>query len=710
MQALRENTTRGCFVKPVEVTYSTINNVNLKLDICSPVNTTAKMPTVVFIHGGGFTSGDKSSGTNQYCQYFTQNGYIFISVDYRLSSVSKYPGGFDDVQYAIRWIRANADKYNIDPDRIASMGSSAGATFASLLGVRDTRDSTRGLSQYSSRVDAVISISGVQDFNATLGSWKPFAYFENNKEKIKDASTVTHLTKDDAPFLLIHGKVDKTVPSSQSTNFGKKLKDLGIYYQIISHDGAHGLINVPSKKISEIRSQMIDFLNKTLNTTPPPPPPPTPTPIPNVNTSFWDNFKGGNLNGKRWKVYYNTPSVKVMEGNRDNLSISSVKGSHNSSAKAGGIQFNTTIPKDSDFRIITSIYKPSITQGNGEINGGISFNPSNTNEENDIKVFWRIDSNSTNQIVMSYKNKDGKVIELGKVNIENNVTKVQLRLIRVKTTYLAKYKLSGDDDESYITIGQTSDIKSAKDGIVKIFGSNVGKGSNFPGYKIRVDTTSVGWYDKNYPKRDILSDNFSGLNVNTKKWTISTTKGTAINIGIGRNLVESITAGSNDEKPKIASITTKDVITQGKSFVVDTQILKPIVSGEGIGKTGIEYITSDTTNLEKVSVIWSVGANTSQLIYLVQDSEGNIKVNKGVELAKDTSKIIVRIKRDEDGYSATYKEKIDDDEPSKSLNEKILLQNLKDGQIRLFTTNVGYKDKFPSVKGRFDTFHLYYSQ
>lgn len=722
MDAIRENTTRECVNNEIpgikEVTYSTIDNIKLKLDICSPENQTTKLPAVVYIHGGGFSSGDKSSGTNAYCDFFRKNNLIFVSVNYRLSSQAKYPAGFDDVQYAIRWLRKNADTYNIDSTKIASMGASAGATFASLLGVRDTANTSRGLSEYSSKVKTVVSISGVQDFNGPLGTWKPLvSYFQNDKEKIYDASTINHLTSDDASFLLIHGTKDAIVPIEQTTNFSKKLNDLDIKNEFISYSGGHGFGGISATKIKEIKDSIIKFLKETLNTptpTPPTPPvPPTPpTPpippntTPNINTSFWDNFEGQSLNSKRWKVYGNDSSVKVQEGNRDNLSIVVKKGQTNFKPKSGGVVFNTGIPKDSDFRSSITIYKPTITDGRGEVASGISFSPVSGKEEDGVKVFWKVNNSTLSRLVMTYRNNKGEIVELGKVDIKESV--IQIRLVRVGTEYRGMYKLGLNDDLPWKVIASSKDITSVGAGYIRYYATNLGTESNYPGLKSRIDTSSIGWFDSALPEKEIINDTFSGLVVNRKKWSYHNEKGTKTTIGFGSNLVESISKGSIDKKARTNYITTKKTITKGKTFRVSSQILKPLVKGDGIGNAGIEYFTTNNNDKEKISITWSSGNNTNKIICIIQDSQGKEVFNQSINLNKDTNKIVVVIARNEDGYTTMFKEKISDDEPFIKITEKILLQNANDGVIRLITTNVGYDNKYPSVKGRFDTFNLGY--
>jgi len=140
---------------------------NLKLDIYHPPNQGASSrPAVILIHGGGWTSFDKSTMRGM-GEFLARAGYVAFAVDYRLfhGSNNRWPAQLDDVQRAVRWVRANAAKYGVDPDHIGAFGHSAGAQLACLLGMENTRDnSDSSLAKYSSRVQAVVDTSGPVDF------------------------------------------------------------------------------------------------------------------------------------------------------------------------------------------------------------------------------------------------------------------------------------------------------------------------------------------------------------------------------------------------------------------------------------------------------------------------------------------------------------------------------------------------------------------
>jgi acetyl esterase/lipase len=126
------------------VVYAKINGAELHLDIYEPAGTSAKpRPVVILIHGGGWTAFDKSTMRGM-GGFLSRSGFVAFSVDYRLfrAGENRWPTQLDDVQRAVRWIRANASKYSVDPDHIGAFGHSAGAQLAALLGMEDTRDNS----------------------------------------------------------------------------------------------------------------------------------------------------------------------------------------------------------------------------------------------------------------------------------------------------------------------------------------------------------------------------------------------------------------------------------------------------------------------------------------------------------------------------------------------------------------------------------------
>jgi acetyl esterase/lipase len=149
------------------VPYAEAAGSQLHLDIYEPPEKSSDLrPAVVLIHGGGWTDFDKSTMRGM-GQFLARAGFVAVSVDYRLfhGTENRWPAQLDDVQRAVRWLRASAGKYGVNPDHIGAFGHSAGAQLAAFLGMEDTRDnSDAALAKYSSRVQAVVDVSGPTDF------------------------------------------------------------------------------------------------------------------------------------------------------------------------------------------------------------------------------------------------------------------------------------------------------------------------------------------------------------------------------------------------------------------------------------------------------------------------------------------------------------------------------------------------------------------
>ena len=229
-----------------DLVYKRVNGAVLTLDLYCPEKVPDPLPVIVWIHGGGWHKGKKER-----CPAVTmvQNGYAVASIDYRLTDVAPFPAQIEDCKAAVRWLRANASKYNLDPDRIGVWGFSAGGHLAALLGtsggVKELEGTGDNMS-YSSRVQAVCVVSGVEDLlqlyrDATgpLGAEmnpeiKPALEaliggpIEENKTKAIAASPITYVSKDDPPFLIIHGENDSTAPVSLTQSFFAALKAAGV--------------------------------------------------------------------------------------------------------------------------------------------------------------------------------------------------------------------------------------------------------------------------------------------------------------------------------------------------------------------------------------------------------------------------------------------------------------------------------------------------
>lgn len=240
-----------------DVEYAKAGDVSLKLDIYKPkAESTGPRPCIVWIHGGGWQGGNKSSGAGRVTPYVASGDYVGVSVGYRLTDVAIWPAQIHDCKAAIRYVRSNAEKLDIDPSKIGVWGSSAGGHLVSLLGTSgDVKEveGDLGNAGVSSRVACVVNFCGPTDFIAFgLDSpglsnpggpvYKLFGGPPKEKEDAaKQASPVTHVTKDDAPFLHLHGTNDRTVPVNQAERLDAALQKAGVSTTFVKVvNGAHG--------------------------------------------------------------------------------------------------------------------------------------------------------------------------------------------------------------------------------------------------------------------------------------------------------------------------------------------------------------------------------------------------------------------------------------------------------------------------------------
>ena len=261
---------QNAFTIDENVPYGNVQGHELQLDIYRPASTDPR-PAVILIHGGGWTSFDKSTMRTM-GQFLARQGFIAFAVDYRLfhDGQNRWPAQLDDVQRAVRWVRANAAKYNVNPDRMGAFGHSAGAQLAALLGMEDTRDnSDPALAKYSSRVQAVVDVSGPTDFTthhdadgvAFLTSFLG-ADYAKQPDLWKQASPAFHAAKDNAPFLILRGTRDQEVPLAQSQELADKLKAAGVPVTFIQVDDVHTFQTPEARR--RLAFESLEFFNRTL--------------------------------------------------------------------------------------------------------------------------------------------------------------------------------------------------------------------------------------------------------------------------------------------------------------------------------------------------------------------------------------------------------------------------------------------------------------
>ena len=253
-----------------DIVYLVAGDYEVALDIAVPKGLTKPVPAVVHIHGGGFWGGSKSA---LHAVRYAEAGFIGVSINYRLSGVAPFPAAVQDCKAAIRWLRANAEKYQIDADHIGVWGTSTGGHLVALLGTSGgdpylegygglpTNTSLRKyrekevLFEFSSEVQAVVDHFGPTDFLKLGGNHSALTSAESRflggkitglKEQVRRANPITYVDKDDPPILIIHGREDKGVNFNQSELLYAALKKAGAVTKLVPVANAgHGYRPTP---------------------------------------------------------------------------------------------------------------------------------------------------------------------------------------------------------------------------------------------------------------------------------------------------------------------------------------------------------------------------------------------------------------------------------------------------------------------------------
>lgn len=222
------------------VVYCDLDGTKLHLDIARPMEAGPPRPCVLVIHGGAWRAGSKSDGpVKALCMQLAQRGYVAVGVQYRLVPKHRFPAQIEDVKCAVRFLRAHAKDYNLDPDRMGAAGASAGAHLAMMLGTMDAKDGFEGSggdADQSSKVQAVVAFFGPTDFTqknfsaVAQGLLNDFIGHlpEDKPELFKAASPITYVDKNDAPILIFQGTKDKLIPTSQATLMAEAMSKAGV--------------------------------------------------------------------------------------------------------------------------------------------------------------------------------------------------------------------------------------------------------------------------------------------------------------------------------------------------------------------------------------------------------------------------------------------------------------------------------------------------
>ncbi len=256
-----------------DIEYSRPDGYSLLLDVYLPEDRAGKnAPVVVWVHGGGWKNGSKEKSR---ADWLAEEGYAVVSINYRLTDVAQWPAQIDDCREAVRWVRRNASVFGFDRDRIGAWGSSAGGHLVALMGTLPYPKNE----SVSSRVIAVCDWFGPTELltmppnNVGDGRTEEDVANSNGAKLLgctvkdcpdlaKQASAYDNVSKDDAPFLIMHGDEDPGVPIQQSIQFYERLKETGVPVQFEVVKGAgHGgkLFETP-----EVKAMVLAFFRTRL--------------------------------------------------------------------------------------------------------------------------------------------------------------------------------------------------------------------------------------------------------------------------------------------------------------------------------------------------------------------------------------------------------------------------------------------------------------
>ena len=252
-----------------DIEFANPDNQHLQVNVARPKGGDGLLPAVVCIHGGGFRAGKRES-YDRLCVTLAERGYVAITVTYRLAPAYPFPAAVQDCKAAVRWLRANAAKYHVDPARIGVTGGSAGGHLAQFLGV------TAGVKEFegegnpdrSSAVACVVNFYGPSDLTKSYGASVdaaevlPLFFGGDLSTKRREHITGSPLywvTPNAAPTLCVHGTEDKYVACEQAGWIVDRLKASAIEAELLTLEGAgHGFKGADLEKAEKALMAFFD--------------------------------------------------------------------------------------------------------------------------------------------------------------------------------------------------------------------------------------------------------------------------------------------------------------------------------------------------------------------------------------------------------------------------------------------------------------------
>ena len=235
-----------------DITYGVFQNVPVHLDVWRNLKAPGPVPTLMYIHGGGWVFGDKGGADNLFLPYI-ERGWNVVNVEYRMADTSPAPAAVEDVRCALRWIYRNASEYHFDTNRIVVSGHSAGGHLALMVGMLPSGgdlDSAcpADTTEPPLKVAAIVNWFGITDVNEILSGPDRKTYAiawigaqPGREERAKRVSPMTYVRPGLPPIITIHGDHDPTVPYSQAVRLRDALNHAGVTNELVTiPNGSHG--------------------------------------------------------------------------------------------------------------------------------------------------------------------------------------------------------------------------------------------------------------------------------------------------------------------------------------------------------------------------------------------------------------------------------------------------------------------------------------
>ncbi|MBN1763651.1 MAG: alpha/beta hydrolase fold domain-containing protein [Sedimentisphaerales bacterium] len=244
-----------------DIVYGQADGESLRLDAFVPEGEKLQ-PVIIMVHGGGWVGGDKNDMSLLY-EPLSQAGFTWFSINYRLAPQHRWPACLDDVQSAVRWIKAHASDYKGDSKRIALLGYSAGGHLVCMTAIREPVQAVVGIAPPTDHLADSVRRGGLSECMQKL-LHRPRAIDKEARDLLQKISPINDITSNLPPFLLVHGTTDQSVLYSQSINFREKLSENDVPCELITIEGAPHRISEWTKYEPGYQAKIVDWLSKTI--------------------------------------------------------------------------------------------------------------------------------------------------------------------------------------------------------------------------------------------------------------------------------------------------------------------------------------------------------------------------------------------------------------------------------------------------------------